>query len=167
MKKITALSILFFSFVLLMSARGEDNAFDAEINTLKQECKDLIKECRYEGSKVTYYNAKSEKQTKNVELFMFLKNEYQIAISAKKVSAPLTIKLYDAASDMKKRVLIKEYKNVQGTNFKISSNDLNEIYRKKVPEIDRLKNVHIDYVIGSSKSGSSKEAVVLVYGNKS
>ena len=79
----------------------------------------------------------------------------------------MTIKLYDAAADMKKRVLIKEYKNVQGTNFKISSNDLNEIYRKKVPEIDRLKNVHIDYVIGSSKSAASKEAIVLVYGNKS
>jgi hypothetical protein len=166
MKKITSLSILFFSFVLLMSARGEDNAFDAEINTIKQECKELIKECRYEGSKVTYYNAKNEKQSKSVELFMFLKNEYQIAISAKKVSTPLTIKLYDAAADMKKRILIKEYKNVQGTNFKISSNDLNEIYRKKVPEVDRLKNVHLDYSISPSKSSSAKEAVVLVYGNK-
>ncbi|MBI3237657.1 MAG: hypothetical protein HYZ43_02240, partial [Flavobacteriia bacterium] len=53
-----------------------DGAFDAQINTLKQECKDLIKATRYEGSKVTYYNAGS-KQTKSIELFMFLPNEYQ------------------------------------------------------------------------------------------
>jgi hypothetical protein len=159
------LFFLLAGILVLTSAAFQqgDGAFDAQINTLKQECKDLIKATRYEGSKVTYYNAGS-KQTKSVELFMFLPNEYQFAVSTKKCSAPVTLRLYDAASDVEERTMIKEYKNVQGKNFVFNTTELNKIYRKKVPEVERLKNLHIEYVIGSGKT--NKEAIVLVMGHK-
>lgn len=151
-------------FVLLSATTGSgDGAFDAAVNTLKQECKDLIKGTRYEGSKITYFNG-GAKQTKSVELFMFLPNEYQIAIGAKKASSNVTVRIYDAASNVEERTLVKEYKNVKGKNFTISTIELNAAYRKKVPEVERLKNVHIEYSIGAGKSG--KEALVLVYGHK-
>jgi hypothetical protein len=84
---------LFIGILALTSAAKlqGDGAFDAQINTLKQECKDMIKGTRYEGSKITYYNAGS-KQTKTVEMFMFLTNEYRFAISGKKCSVPLTVR---------------------------------------------------------------------------
>lgn len=163
--KLKKLTFLFVGFLLLTSAATleGDGAFDAQINTLKQECKNLIKDSRYEGSKVTYYNAGS-KQTKTVEMFMFLPNEYQYAISAKKCSVPLTVKLYDAAADVEERNLVKEFKNVQGKNFTFNTTELNKLYRKKVPEVERLKNLHIEYSIGSGKA--NREAIVMVMGHK-
>lgn len=162
MKKLFFLAL---GIIVLTSAVTiqNDGAFDAQINTLKQECKDMIKGTRYEGSKVTYYNAGS-KQTKTVELFMFLTNEYQFAISAKKCDVTLTVRLYDAAADVEERTMIKEFKNMQGKNFSFSTTELNKIYRKKVPEVERLKNLHIEYVLGSGKT--AKEAIVLVMGHK-
>jgi hypothetical protein len=159
------LFFLLAGIILLTSAANQqgDGAFDAQINTLKQECKELIKATRYEGSKVTYYNAGS-KQTKSVEMFMFLPNEYQFAVSTKKCNVPVTLRLYDAAADVEERTMIKEYKNVQGKNFTFNTTELNKIYRKKVPEVERLKNLHIEYVIGSGKT--AKEAIVLVMGHK-
>ncbi len=163
MKNISFLLIGMVSLMSVTALQG-DGAFDAQINTLKQECKDLIKTTRYEGSKVTYYNVSGTKQTKSIELFMFLPNEYQFAISTKKCSVPLTIRLYDAATDVEERTMIKEFKNVQGKNFTFSTKELNVIYRKKVPEVERLKNLHIEYSLGTGKT--AKEAIVLVMGHK-
>jgi hypothetical protein len=155
-----------FMCLLLLMSSSQDNGsqFDAQINTLKQECKELIKYTRYEGSKTTYYTVGALKQMKSVELFLFLPKEYQFAIGAKKCSVALTVRIYDAGSDVEERILIKEYKNVQGKNFVISSTELNKHYRKKMPEVERLKNVHIEYHIANGKP--AKEAIVLVFGHK-
>lgn len=162
MKRIVFLLIAILA-VTSAATLQSDGAFDAQINTLKQECKNMIKGTRYEGSKITYYNV-GGKQTKTVEMFMFLPNEYHYAISAKKCSVPLTVRLYDAAADVEERTMIREFRNVQGKNFSFNTNDLNKLYRKKVPEVERLKNLHIEYSIGSGKNG--KEAIVLVMGHK-
>lgn len=166
MKYLKKFGFAAIALVILTSTvlQQNDGAFDAQINTLKQECKDMIKGTRYEGAKVTYYNAGSSKQTKSVELFMFLNNEYQIAIGAKKCTVSLTVRMYDAAEDVEERTLITEYKNVQGKNFTVNTTELNELYRKKVPEVERLKNLHVEYVLGSGKT--NKEAIVLVMGYK-
>lgn len=167
MKKLTTFClplVVCFVWIGLVSG-GNDSALEAQMNTLKQECKELITGARYEGSKITYFNAGTSKQTKNIEVFMFLSNEYQFAISAKKCSVPVSVKIYDASIDMKERMLIKEFKKVQGTNWKFSSNELNDLYLKKKPDSERLKNIHIEYSIGSGKE--SKDGIVLVYGNKS
>ncbi len=161
---IAFVGFFFLTSVTLDGVEDAKDAFDAAVNTLKQECKDLIKPARYEGSKVTYLNVTTSKQKKSVEVFMFLTNEYTFAIGGKKISAPLTVKIYDAADGVDERTLIKEFKNVQGTNFTFSSSELNKIYRKKVPEVERLKNIHLEYSIGSGKT--AKEAIVLVYGSK-
>jgi hypothetical protein len=162
MKKIFFLFIGIMALTSAATLQG-DGAFDAQINTLKQECKEMIKGSRYEGSKITYYNA-GGKQTKTVEMFMFLTNEYQFAVSAKKCSVPLTVRLYDAAADVEERTLVREFKSVQGKNFSFNTTELNKTYRKKVPEVERLKNLHIEYVLGSGKA--AKEAIVLVMGHK-
>lgn len=159
------LLFLLAGIVLLTSTVNQqgDGAFEAQINTLKQECKDLIKATRYEGSKITYYNAGS-KQTKNVELFLLLPNEYQFAVSTKKCKVPVTVRLYDAGAEAQDRTLIKEFKNTQGKNFVFNSTELNKLYRKKVQNVERIKNLHVEYSIGSGKT--AKEAIVLVMGHK-
>ncbi|MNK21377.1 hypothetical protein D3C87_396310 [compost metagenome] len=167
MKKLTTfcLPLITCFFWMALASGGNDSALEAQMNTLKQECKELINGARYEGSKITYYNVGNSKQTKNIEVFMFLSNEYQFAVSAKKCSVPVSIKIFDAPNDVKGRTLVKEFKKVQGKNWKFSSNELNELYLKKKHGSDRLKNIHIEYSIASGKE--SKEGIVLVYGNKS
>jgi len=141
---------------------GNDNVLEAQMSTLKQECKEMIKGTRYEGSKITYYTLGSSKQMKNIEVYTFLLDEYKFAVSAKKCTASLTVRIYDAPSDNKERVLIKEFKKAQGTNMKFSTSELNDLYEAKNPDADRLRNIHIEYTIGSGKG--NKEGIVLVYG---
>lgn len=141
---------------------GNDSVLEAQMSTLKQECKEMIKGTRYEGSKITYFALGSSKQVKHIEVYTFLLDEYKFAISAKKCTAPLTVKIYDAPADNKERVLIKEFKKAQGKNLKFSTTELNDAYVAKIPDADRLRNIHIEYTIGSGKG--SKEGIVLVYG---
>jgi hypothetical protein len=141
---------------------GNDNVLEAQMSTLKQECKELIKGTRYEGSKITYFTLGSSKQVKSIEVYTFLLDEYKFAISAKKCSASLTVRIYDAPADNSERVLIKEFKKTQGKNLKFSTTELNDAYVAKIPDADRLRNIHIEYAIGSGKA--SKEGIVLVYG---
>ena len=164
MRNLLFIGLIGFTGAILSIAPSSDGAFDAQVNTMKQECKDFIQSCRYEGSKVTYYVAGSAKQTKNIELFLFLAKEYQFAISAKKSASTVTVKFYDAAPDVDQRIMIKEVKSVQGKSIVVSSEELNKLYRKKAPEVERLKNVHVEYSIGTGKN--VKEAIVLVYGFK-
>lgn len=167
MKKLTTFCFplaVCFLWIAMVSG-GNDSALEAQMNTLKQECKELIGGTRYEGSKITYFNVGKSKQTKSIEVFLLLANEYQFAISAKKCSVPVTVKVYDSSGETKGRTLIREFKKVQGKSWKFSSNELNELYLKKKPDSERLKNIHIEYSISSG--AESKEGIVLVYGNKS
>lgn len=152
------LSILWIGLI----SGGNDSALEAQMSTLKQECRDMIKGTRYEGSRITYYTVGSSKQVKNLEVYTFLLDEYKFALSTKKCSVPVTIRIYDASADVKEKVLIKEFKKVQGKNLKFSTSELNDLYQAKNPDADRLRNIHIEYSISSGKA--SKEGIVLVYG---
>lgn len=142
---------------------GVGGALEAQMNTLKEECKGMISGTRYEGSKITYYTV-GTKQTKTIELFMFLNNEYHFAVSAKKSTPAISLKIYDAAEEVEGRKLIKEIKRLNGQMITFTSTELNESYRKKVAGVDRLKNIFLEYHIGSGKT--EKEGLVLVYGSK-
>lgn len=166
MKKIgrlTKLAALLLIITTMVSATLESGALEAQMNTLKEECKGMLTGTRYEGSKTTYY-AIGEKQKKSIELYMFMSNEYQFAINAKKSTVAVALKIYDADESVKERKLIKEYKKISGQAIKFTSTELNELYRQKVQGVDRLKSIVLEYQISSGKSG--KEGVVLVYGSK-
>lgn len=155
-------------FVLILTSSSvlqDDNSFEAQINAIKQDCKDKLDGARYEGSKVTYFVPGTQKQTKTVEVFFLLRGEYYVAISAKKASVPVNIRLFDAAEDVPERTLLKEYKNVGDQVILLKSEELNELYRSKVPEVERLKNLFVDYQIAAGKP-PVKEAVVMVMGRK-
>lgn len=147
---------------VLSSGTGDNGALEAEMNTLKAECKALMKNARYEGAKITYYTPAAAKQVKEVELFLFTSDPYIFAVSTKKCSQPVTIRIYDATSDVPERILLKEFKSQKGRNFTFASEDLNKIYRRQMPEVERLKNIVAEYSIPSGKGG--KEGVVLTIG---
>lgn len=149
-------------FFMLASGAGDNGALEAEMNTLKAECKALMKNARYEGAKITYYSHGSARQMKEVELFLFTSDPYIFAVSTKKCSQPVSIKIYDASSDVPERMLLKEFKNQKGRNFTFTSEELNKTYRRQMPEVERLKNIVVEYAIPSGKG--AKEGIVLTIG---
>jgi|GEM_PF-1658114 len=153
-----------FSITLTANTYADyNNALDARLNTFKQECKDMIRPARYEGSRITYYAQSKENQKKSVEVFLLVDSEYSFAISGKECSTALTIRFYDS-ENADKRMLIKEIKSAQLLNTLVSSNDLNALYVRKFPKAGRLKNVVVEYEIAG---GADKtEAIVLVIGYK-
>jgi hypothetical protein len=164
MKKIIYISSLLAFVGVLMSTVAIDarNPLDARLNTYKQECKDLIKPARFEGSRVTYYKLSKKVQYKNIEIFLIMDSEYLFAFSGKECSSKINVRFYDSMGE--DRVLIHEEKAIQGKNVVVNSKDLNTAYRKKVPSAERLKNIYIDYEIGTGKE--KPEGIVLVIGNK-
>jgi hypothetical protein len=139
------------------------NALDARLNTFRQECKDLIRPARYEGSRVTYYTLTKKSQQKSVEVFMLVDAEYTFAISGKECSSGLTIRFYDSANK-NDRKLIQEIKSAQGLNTLVSSTELNAVYHQKMPQSGRLKSTVVEYEIAGGMDKT--EAVVLVIGYK-
>lgn len=161
---INIFSILTITFFLLSNTEADNgNSAEARINTYKHECKQLLKPFRYEGSRVTYYNVQKEALTKNVEAFLILDTEYKFIFSGKETSTKVTVKIFDS-QDLKKRVLLKEIKNIHGKNVTLSSKDLMDVYRKKVSANERLKAVYIEYTIAGGKA--KNEAVIMVVGYK-
>jgi hypothetical protein len=165
MKTFTNIS-LFALLVLLFSFTEEvdpKSALDAKLNIYKQECKEMIKPARYEGSRTTYFTLRKKPQVKSVELFLLLDNEYVFGISGKECSTSVTVRFYDTP-DQATRTLIMEQKGINGKNNMFSSKDLNALYRKKVPQAERLKNLFIEYDVASGEQ--KLEGIVMVIGNK-
>lgn len=167
MKKFVPIFLLgaFVLFLTCSNVLQGDDTFEAQISAIKQDCKDNLDGARYEGSKITYFVPGTQRQTKTVEVFFLLRGEYYVAISAKKASVAVNIRLYDAAEDVPERTLLKEYKNVGDQVIVLKSEELNEIYRQKVPNVERIKNLFVDYQIAAGKP-PVKEAVVMVMGRK-
>jgi cytoplasmic iron level regulating protein YaaA (DUF328/UPF0246 family) len=164
MKKInhflfTGLVFLTLSFI----QPSPKSILDNRLNNLKNECKELIKPARYEGSRITYYTVKKKTQKKNIELFLLLESEYFFSVSTKECSTNINIRFFDS-QDVSKRTLIWEEKSAKGKTLVISSKDLNTAYVKKVAGADRLKNIFIEYEIAPGKE--NLEAIVMVVGNK-
>lgn len=165
MKTIKLVFFAVVAFLMLISATVADqaNVLDNQLNALKQELKDLIKPARFEGSRVTYYKITKKPQFKNVEIFLLMESEYIFAFSGKVSSVPVHLRFYDSM-DESERTLIYEVKNINEKNITVSSKDLNAAYRKKVPEVERLKRVFVEYEI--TKGSEKNEGVVMVIGNK-
>lgn len=154
------LVLIYFVF----SAQTTSGSLETQVNALKQQSKDALKDARYEGAKVVYYYVGGEKQTKTVELYFLLPSEYKIVINGKKCSVTVNVNLYDAPEENEDRHLIKTIKKINGKETILSLTELNETYRKKVPEVERIKDLFVEYVIDSGKP--NKEAIILVTGKE-
>lgn len=164
MKKLIHIA-LFASIAILSSFSEIDpkSALDARLNAHKAECKEMIKPARYEGSRTTYFTLRKKSQFKSVELFLLLDNEYVFGVSGKACSAGITVRFYDSA-DPDTRMLIHEHKGIEGKNQLFSTKEMNEVYKKKFPRVERLKNIFVEYEVAPGEQ--HLEGIVLVIGNK-
>ncbi len=143
---------------------------------VKSETKKEMEPFRYEGSKVTYFIYKTFEQRKEVELFFFSNNEYRVIFNSKLIDGddPIKITIYDQPRNIAGRhVLYSETLSKDGSNKTITSTELLETLKSKLPEVDEfgnpikvaLQKVYIDYVIPSKEQqieeGEKGERVVI------
>lgn len=173
MKKLLTLVAIFgIGFVIAQTASNLTE-FKENISKQKVEAKKALKPYRYDGSKVTYFNFKTYKQVKEVEIYLFNNTDYRFSFNGKSLPNDVTIKIFDQDKTNSDRILLKEVSGVKGSNVLIESSDLNKIYKEKNSGAARLKRVFVDYEIpgipgAENKKPTMKErgAVILVMGYK-
>ncbi len=173
MKKIiTFIGVFVFT---LMFAQTVTNLteFKENIKQNKSEAKISIKPYLYDGYKTTYFNYKTYKQVKEVEIYLFNNTEYRLAFNGKSCPSNIGIKIYDQAKSVSNRLLLKEIKSVKGENVLIQTNDLYDTYKKMGGNASRLKRVFVDYEVPGTPDANNvnptinhRGAVVLVMGYK-
>ena len=175
MKKVLSLSLLsIILFAFVSQTPADIEKFKRDVAESKGKAKKELDGYRYDGSKVTFFNYKPVKQTKQVEVFLFNRTEYKFSFNAELVPLNVTVKIYDADATDPNRVLLKEIGEVGGAPFEISSDDLNKEYQAKISDAPRLKRVYVVYEIpgdsgyAQANKGkiSGRGAVVLAMGYK-
>lgn len=170
-------SIIFLAFfgVALLFAQGVSNLteFKANIKSNKEEAKKAVKPYLYDGYKTTYFNYKTYKQTKEVEIYLFNNTEYRLSFNGKSCPKDVKVKIYNADKTDSDRLLLKEITNVSGANTIIQTKDLNEAYKAADKKATRLKRVFVNYEIPATPGANNSKpkiedrgAVVLVMGYK-
>lgn len=171
MKKTLTLIVL-FSFALLFAQTASDiTEFKENIASQKSEAKSALKPYRFDGSKITYFNFKTYKQVKEVEIYLFNNTDYRFSFNGKSLNNEIKIEVYDKDKTASDRVLLTEITEIQGKNITLESSKLNAEYTKKTGDSEKLKRVFVNYVIppvpgAENKQPTMKErgAVVLVMG---
>ena len=170
-------SILFLAFfgVALLFAQTVSNLteFKANIKSNKAEAKKAVKPYLYDGYKTTYFNYKTYKQVKEVEIYLFNNTEYRLSFNGKSCPKNVKIKIYNADRGSKKRIVLAEIENISGKNMIIQTKDLNVAYKKINSKATRLKRVFVSYEIPAAPGANNAKpkiedrgAVILVMGYK-
>ncbi len=147
--------------------------FKENIKQNKVEAKESIKPYLYDGYKTTYFNYKTYKQTKEVEIYLFNNTEYRLAFNGKSCPNNIAIKIYDQSKNVSDRILLKEITTVKGENIVVQTKDMFEAYKSAGGKAPRLKRVFVDYEIPATPGANNanptiehRGAVVLVMGYK-
>lgn len=173
MKKTLTLLALFGFAILFAQTASNLTEFKENIASQKAEAKAALKPYRFDGSKITYFNFKTYKQVKEVEIYLFNNTDYRFSFNGKSLPNDITIEIYDKEKTASDRVLLKKFDGIQGKNILVESPELNATYQSKTNSDLRLKRVFVDYVITAIPGANNqmptmqeRGAVVLVMGYK-
>lgn len=173
MKKTLTLFALFAFAILFAQTASNLTEFKENITAQKAEAKAALSPYRFDGSKITYFNFKTYKQIKEVEIYLFSNTDYRFSFNGKSLPNDITVEIYDEDKTNADRILLKSFSDIQGKNTVIESAELDKSYKEKKGADTRLKRVFVDYIIppitgAQNKKPTMKErgAVVLVMGYK-
>ena len=173
MKKII-IFLTFFGFAIVFAQKITTLAeYKSTIKSNKAEAKKAISPYLYDGYKTTYFNYKTFKQTKELEIYLFNNTDYKLVINSQACSKGLKINIYNKAKSSKDRTLLKSIDNITENNTVINTSELNEVLKASNPKLKRLKRVFISYEIPAISTSNNtnpliedRAAAVLVMGYK-
>ena len=145
-----------------------------QVPELKKQARTSLTPFRYDASKVTYFVYKTFQQRKEVEVFFFNGNDYQIAFNPGAVDNALELEIWDKPQTYANKTLLYKKSGVKGGIFPVQSTELRQaLIDKKVEagmpaqeaEKLQLKKVYVNYIIPAkakeTKTGDEGQTVVV------
>jgi hypothetical protein len=157
------ITLLLLGFVFISFAQQDDvEILKKEVTTAKDELKSNLGSQKYDGSKTTYYEVKSTSDFKDLEIILFLRDNYTLNFSGKASRGKVRLRIYDKPSENADRIMLFEVKNISSQTASISSDELNEMLAFYERNPQPLRSVYVEYEIAKGKS--VRGAIVLVLG---
>jgi hypothetical protein len=173
MKK-SIIFLAFFGIALVFAQKITTLAeYKSSIKANKAEAKKELSPFLYDGYKTTYFNYKTYKQTKELEIYLFNNTEYKLVINSKASSKGIDVKIYDKDKTSEDRVLLKTINKAENQNLVVNTNELNKVLKTANAKATRLKRIFISYEIPAVSTANNtkpliedRAAVILVMGYK-
>lgn len=122
------LTLFMVAFGLFSSAQQTDiTELKNQLKAYKTEAKELLGEKMYDGSKTTYFTSGKKIVKKEVEVVLFLRDNYTLVLNGKGAPTETMVRFYDKPAQDLNRILIKEITNIQGRTAVQESKELREI----------------------------------------
>lgn len=133
------------------------NEVKAAKSILKAEMEDL----RYDGSKVTYYEVKRETGFKDLEVILFLRDDYTLFFNGDASSNRVALRVFDKPSEDPNRILLYEVRNISNKTRSVSEQELNEQLQMYMQDPPLLRKVHIEYEVSRGRK-PERGAIVMM-----
>ncbi|MDX1652869.1 MAG: hypothetical protein R3277_10285 [Brumimicrobium sp.] len=158
MKTFLLVTIAFF---LQVAAFGQDELVN-KMNEAKKTLKDDLGDLNYDGSKSTYFQVGDKLTFKEVEVAVFLRDNYHLLFNGHPAPSKVTLRIYDKPAENPDRIMLYEVKNISGKRKTITVEELKKLYAYYVEDPNTLRSVYIDYEIHKGKK--ARGGIVLVLG---
>ncbi len=116
----------------------------------------------YDGSKTTYFTSGKKIVKKEVEVVLFLRDNYTLVLNGKGAPTETMVRFYDKPAQDLNRILIKEITNIQGKTAVQESKELREIYTTKVQGAQKLDTIFVEYCAKKSVEEKRGEMVLVL-----
>ena len=159
--------VLIFSIInLVLIAQREDvSDLRNEVKQAKEALKAELKGLSYDGAKTTYYEVKRSPDYKEVEVILFLRDEYTLMFSGEASPGRVSLRIYDKPSHDPNRTVLFEARNISGKQEVVTEAELNERLSFYNPEADALRSVFVEYEVARGRN-PERGAIVMILGYK-
>jgi hypothetical protein len=156
------LPIILICFSVAFNSFSQDDFID-KMNEAKKTTKEALGDLKYDGAKSTYFQVKKEVSYKEVEVAVFLRENYHLFFNGNPTSSRVSVQIYDKPASDPNRIMLWEVKNISGKEKSISVNELKEKYSYYVEDTNDLRSVFVDYEIQKGKPERGGIVMVLGY----
>ena len=126
MKKILFLNIFILFAVYSIAQREDVVALKNSVKEAREALKKELKGLKYDGSKTTYYEVKRNPDFKELEVILFLRDEYTLFFNGDPSPGRVALRIFDKPSHDPNRTIIYEVRNSSGKQITVKESELNE-----------------------------------------
>ncbi|MFN8117345.1 MAG: hypothetical protein U0W65_14610 [Bacteroidia bacterium] len=152
MKKIINPIFLTLLVFVLMAFQGGDILCNAK--ELKEKAKNALEPYKYDSSELTRIMYKKKESVKEVEVPLFIGEEYRIVFELEALPKQVEVQIYNKDKESKNRKLLFSSKSIGADKKEFQF------------EVSKVRHVYVDYVVPPTEEGSYSGCAVFMVGYK-
>lgn len=160
---IIVISVFTFSVFSLFGQQEDVVALKNEVKKAKEDLKSDLGDKSYDGTKVTYYQVKKEDDFKELEVYLFLRDDYTLLFNGEASSGKVKLRIFDKPAHDPNRIQLFEIRNISGKTKEVTEKELNEKLGFYVQDAAPLRSIFVEYEISKGRS-NDRGAVVMMLG---